>query len=223
MDGLTFKTENHGRYNTRSGPLGGRWGSNGYRKKLRVAQAIGSDRDEAVEAVKGELDRLDEVGLASRDDEGAPAAEVYERAFLAVLHNIPNSYRAMLRAHLTAPHHLLSTTKLAEAAGCAGYEGANLHYGKLGLLIATEIGFKPPKRDDGSEIRTAAIARNPASDPDFLQTSLRDSLSRTFGTAHFQSQLRPQVRAGVEKSEPALTTSTPSRVLDRPSRSCRDA
>ncbi len=193
MDGLTFKTEDHGRYSIKSGALGGRWGANGYRGKVRLAHATGSDRDEAVEAVKRELDRLDEVDPTSRDEEGAPPAKVYERAFLTVLPKVPESYRAMLRAHLAAPDYLLSATKLAEAAGYAGYEGANLHYGKLGLLVATEIDFTPPRRDDGSEIWTAAIARDPASDPDFPHTSLLDSLARTFGTAHFEWQLRPQV------------------------------
>lgn len=47
---------------------------------------------------------------------------------------MPESYAAILRAHLAAPDHLISATKLAEAAGYAGYEGANLRYSsQIGL------------------------------------------------------------------------------------------
>ena len=190
---MTFETKSHGRYQIKSGPLGGGWGANAFRGKVLVVKADGSNRDEAVAKVEQELDRLDAIDLAGCDKEGAPSAEVYERAFSAVLPKVPDSYRAMLKAHLAAPDHRLSATRLAEAAGYSGYEGANLHYGRLGLLIATEINFTPPTREDGTEIWTAAIARDPKSEPEFTDTSLLEALVRSMGTAHFEWQLRPQV------------------------------
>ena len=123
--------------------------------------------------------------------------KVYEQAFAELLPTMPDSYHAMLRAHLRAPDHLISATRLAEAAGYAGYEGANLHYGKLGYAIADEIGFAPPKRADGTEIWTCAIARDPSLDTEFPDTSFLDAIMRNADAAHFEWQLRPQVVAAL--------------------------
>lgn len=187
-----FEETEYGRYVIKSGPLKGSWGANAFRRKVPVAKAIGKSRAEAVAAVKKELDRLDSVDLSKRDDEGAPSAEEYARALLAI-EPIPDSYRAMLKAHLYAPDHLISATKLAEAAGYSGYEGANLHYGTLGKIIADEIGFSPPKRANGDPIWTCAIARDPNLDSEFPDTSLQEALLRNFDQAHFEWQMRPQV------------------------------
>jgi hypothetical protein len=133
---MTFETETYGRYDIRSGPLKDSWAANGFRRKKRVAEAMAGTRNEAIGHVKAELDRLDAIEASSHDSEGAPPSAIYQEAFVAALPTIPPSYIAMLKAHLAAPDYLISATKLAEAAGYAGYEGANLHYGKLGALIA---------------------------------------------------------------------------------------
>lgn len=158
---MTFRTDAHGRYDIRSGPLAGAWAANAYRRKILIAKASGSTREEAIELVREQLDQLDRATLSDRDDEGAPSAKVYEEAFAVLLPDMPDSYLAMLRAHLDAPDRLLSATRLAEAAGYSGYEGANLHYGKLGQRVAEEIGFVPPRRADGTEIWTCALAPTP--------------------------------------------------------------
>jgi hypothetical protein len=194
---MSFETETYGRYEIKSGPLDGSWGANAYRRKQLIAKATGKSRDEALAAVKAELDRLETIQLSESDEEGAPAAQVYEQAFTALLPTMPDSYHAMLRAHLNAPDHLISATKLAEAAGYSGYEGANLHYGKLGYAIAEDIGFAPPKRDDGSAIWTCAIARDPSADIEFPDTTFVEALMRNFETAHFEWQMRPQVVAAL--------------------------
>jgi hypothetical protein len=190
---MGFKTETYGRYEIRSGPLAGAWGANAFRRKTLVTKANGASRDEAVVAVKTELDRLDQVSLSDRDAEGAPSAAIYEHAFALPMPAFPKSYVAMLRAHLAAPDQLMSATRLADAAGYAGYEGANLHYGKLGQRVGDEIGFAPPRREDGSEIWTCVIARDPGLDTEFPDTSLFEALSRNFDSQHFEWQMRPQV------------------------------
>jgi len=96
-------------------------------------------------------------------------------------------------AHLASPDLLISATRLAQAAEYVGYEGANLHYGKLGQRVAEEIGFTPPRRGDGSEIWTCAIARDPELNAQFPDTSLMDAMLRNFDNQHFEWQLRPQV------------------------------
>lgn len=190
---MSFQSENHGRYLIKSGPLRGAWGANAFRRDVPVVKAIGVSREEAVDKVKSELERIEAVELSERDQDGAPSAKIYEQAFGILLARMPDSYRAMLRAHLAAPDYLISATRLAEAAGYSGYEGANLHYGKLGQLVADEIGFDPPKRDDGTEIWTCAIARDPAIDAEYPHTSMLHALERNFATGHFEWQLRPQV------------------------------
>ncbi|RZI60329.1 MAG: hypothetical protein EOP94_01685, partial [Zymomonas sp.] len=161
---MAFITEDHGRYEIKSGPLAGAWGANAIRHKTVVAKAVGATREEAVASLKSELDRIERQDRFDRDTEGAPPASAYEKAFGRLLPDMPDSYLSMLRAHLSAPDHLLSATQLADAAGYSGYGGANLHYGLLGQRVAQEIGFVPPRRDDGSEIWTCAIARDPALD-----------------------------------------------------------
>lgn len=190
---MTFRTDHHGRYDIRSGTLSGAWAANGYRRKTLVAKASGASREEAIDAVKEQLDKLDLIGLSERDDEGAPSAKVYEEAFASLLPSLPDSYVAMLRAHLAAPDHLLSATKLAKAAGYSGYEGANLHYGKLGQRVAEEIGFVPPTRDDGTKVWTCAIARDPGLDTEYPDTSMLDAMMRTMDVPHYEWQMRSQV------------------------------
>lgn len=190
---MAFETERYGRYEIKSGPLGEAWAANAFRRKLLVAKAAGASREDALATVKADLDRLDRDERAGRDGEGAPSASVYEAAFALLIPDMPDSYVAMLRAHLAAPDHLISATRLARAAGYAGYEGANLHYGKLGQRIAEEIGFDPPRREDGTEIWTCAIARDPSLDTDYPDTSMLDALARNIDNLHFEWQMRAQV------------------------------
>lgn len=190
---MTIRTETYGRFEIKSGPFRGQWAANAIRHKAIVSNASGASREEAVQTLKGQLDQLASAELATRDAEGAPSATIYEKAFSYLLGDLPNSYMAMLRAHLAAPDQLISATRLAQAAGYAGYEGANLHYGKLGQRVADEIGFDPPKRADGTEIWTCAIARDPTLDTEFPDTSLLQSLERTLDVPHFEWQMRPQV------------------------------
>jgi len=187
-------TEAYGRYEIKSGPLAGAWAANAILHKTVVAKAEGATtREEAIADLKGKLDQMERLALSECDTEGAPSASVYERAFGHLLPDMSDSYKAMLRAHLAAPDHLISATKLADAAGYSGYEGANLHYGKLGKRVADEIGFVPPRREDGTEIWTCAIARDASMDTEYPNTSMLEALSRKMETLHFEWQMRPQV------------------------------
>jgi hypothetical protein len=190
---MSFRTDQWGRYQIKSGPLAGSWGASAIRRGTIVARSSGADREEAIVSLKNELERLERIELSDRDEEGAPSAKVYEEALSHLLPGMPASYLAMLRAHLAAPDQLISATRLAQAAGYAGYEGANLHYGKLGQRVADEIGFDPPRRSDGTSIWTCAIAREPSSELEFPDTSMLGALERSFDAPHFEWQMRPQV------------------------------
>jgi hypothetical protein len=194
---MSFKTEPYGRYEIKSGPIGGSWGANAFRRKQLIARGAGASRDDAVAAVKAELDSLDSIQRAERDEEGAPSARVYEEALATLLPTMPHGYHAMLRAHLRAPDHLISATKLAEAAGYENYNAANLHYGTLGQRVGAEVGFDPPKRSNGDPIWTCVIARDPSLDTEFPDTSFLEAAMRNIEAGHFEWQMRPQVVAAL--------------------------
>lgn len=190
---MKFRSEVYGQYEIRSGLLSGRWAANAFRRKVLAATASGVSREDAIAQVKQILDRSVAQEREERDHDGAPSASAYERAFTHLLPGLSASYTAMLRAHLAAPDQLTSAMKLAEAAGYEGYEGTNLHYGKLGKRIAREVDFDPETRADGTEIWTTAIARDPSTNPDIPDTSLSEALERNIDTQHFEWQMRPQV------------------------------
>lgn len=193
---MSFETEKYGRYEIKSGPLKGSWAANAFRGKTLAAQAAGNSRDEVVSDVKAKLDDLDAMELSECDLEGAPSAKAYEAAFLSI-GELNEGYQAMLKAHLHAPDHLISATKLAEAAGYANWSAANLHYGLLAAKVAEEIDFTPPSRSDGSKIWTCTIARDPNLDVEFPDTSMFEALERSIGDHHFEWQMRPQVVAAL--------------------------
>ena len=60
-------------------------------------------------------------------------------AFLA-LRDIPVSYTRMLIAHQGSPNGDITATDMAQAAGYKKFSAANLHYGKLGKLLASILG-----------------------------------------------------------------------------------
>jgi len=190
---MNYRTDKYGRYEIKSGPLGTQWGAHAYRGKVLVARKTAASREDAVAALRKELEQIDGLEISGRDREGAPSAKVYEKAFLLILPQVSDSYRNMLKAHFQALDFLISATKLAEAAGYDGYGAANLHYGKLGKLIAAETDFSPPRRANGTEIWTCAIARDPALDDEFPETSLPDAVVRNMDSGHFEWQMRPQV------------------------------
>lgn len=190
---MSYQLDRYGRYDIKSGMMTGQWHANAFRHKALVAKSAGTSRDEAVAAVKAKLDEIDSLEISERDNEGAPSEKIYADAFELILPKISDSYRAMLKAHFEAPNQLITATELAQAAGYNGYEAANLHYGMLSKRIALEIGFDPPKREDGTEIWTCAIARGPSQDHEFPDTSILDAMMRAIGHKHFEWQLRPQV------------------------------
>ncbi|HEX8388620.1 MAG TPA: hypothetical protein VF636_06355 [Sphingomonas sp.] len=176
-----------------SGQVGGTWRAQAYLRKALVAKATGVTRKDAVAAVVSELERLEAVELAERDEEGVPSTETYREALAGILPTLPPGHKAMLAAHLRAPDHLITATLLAKAAGYSGYEGANLQYGKLGQRVAEAVGFAPPTRENGTTIWTCGIARDPSAEIEYPDTSMLESLERSVGAAHFEWQLRPQV------------------------------
>jgi hypothetical protein len=150
----------------------------------------GSRTEEADRAAHDWLAERAERETRVRRDTGAPSVEAYREAFDVVEMN--DAERAMLAAHAAAPYRTLTATQLAAAAGWDNWSAANLHYGKLGYKLATAMRWTPPRRSDGSEIWTMALAtghhdiEGEVIDMDQLCASMEHA-------GHFEWVLRPQV------------------------------
>lgn len=190
--------EEYKRYTIRSGAISGQFGANGYLRKKLLAQCRSATLEDAVAQCKIELDRIDALELSERDDEGAPSAQAYEEAFLA-LGDLTDGYEAMLKAHLRAPNQLITATKLAEAAGYQNYNAANLHYGTLGMRVGRLVGYTPVSRANGDPVWTCVLSRNPDSDTSFHDTDMVEGLANAMESGHFEWQMRPQVADALRK------------------------
>lgn len=113
-----------------------------------------------------------------------------DEALGAALGNVKPGERSLaklqrfLEAHLGAPGYLMTATELARAAGWTDYSAANLHYGNLGYELSRELGWTPPKREDGTPVWTMVLAVEP-NGPDVA--------GKLIETTDFQWKLRPQV------------------------------
>lgn len=68
------------------------------------------------------------------------AAE-YVNAFRQLV--MPPHHMRMLQANYHAPNRTITATMMAKAMGYPNYNTANLHYGKLGRLLAEQLGWNP--------------------------------------------------------------------------------
>lgn len=179
----SYATETDGRHTIRVGQQGTHWAARAFRgRATATATLIGATRDEAVAAVREALHQLRIARRAARPDDGSPSAAEYRDA-LAQLAPLHRNDLAMLKAHAAAPDHLITATKLAQAAGYATWGTANLRYGLLAQRLAEQLDFEPPTRADGTTIWTATLATWDEADP-----------ARPTEQAHFEWRLRPQVR-----------------------------
>ena len=100
----------------------------------------------------------------------------YVEALRANQEHLSDQQRAMLLAHHGAPNRLQSLRQLAAAAGLNSPAPASLEYGKVGRLVADDVGLDSP----GNWVLFLATAStSPATDGDFgwvMRPSLADAL-----------------------------------------------
>ena len=101
------------------------------------------------------LDELLTVQRASRCD-GFFGIEAY-REWLSLIWDVLSDVpRSMLKAHARNP--LSEPADLARAAGYAGFECVNLHYGEVGRALAQLLSISLPTRPvDGTYVWTFAV------------------------------------------------------------------
>lgn len=97
-----------------------------------------------------------------------------------------NQYRTMLKAQYTAPGHVITATRLAEAAGYANYNAANLQYGTLGRKLALYLGYLPPKYKTGERMWWQTLS------------SGNEASSQTID-GHFEFVMRPEMAAALKE------------------------
>ena len=99
--------------------------------------------------ISGDVQELVLALLAEQggDAEATPFEQISARtaadfveAFKAIEPRMTTAQRAMLIGHARAPGHALSTLRLARLAGYDTFQAGNLHYGKLGRLVADHFG-----------------------------------------------------------------------------------
>ena len=142
----------------------------------------------AVAAVTAMLETVEVADQASREIDGFPGAAAVRQA-LQVIAATPQQ-RAMLQAHFNAPGHVMTAKGLAEAVGQSDFRYANSQYGKLGHILADELGWSPDKRADGTTIWITSLATDvPSADG--------ASVDRGPESGEFLWQLRDQMVAAL--------------------------
>ena len=156
-----------GRYDIRAMAVGGGWKATAHLRRARqgagvIASATADTEDAVVSAIRAMLQARD-VGLAAQRREEVrmgftvPAPGEFQDALAVVV--LSPAQRAMLTAHAASGEAGLTATGLARAAGYAGYEGANMHYGKLGRALADLMNVAPPQSlIRGQDLWTGVLA-----------------------------------------------------------------
>lgn len=92
------------------------WEARAFDRKVPASEThTGPSSDDAILAVKAELDHVAMEERDRRGDDGYPTADHVEKAFARLKPN--DGQLAMLVAHLNAPDLVLTATQLAAAAG----------------------------------------------------------------------------------------------------------
>ena len=144
--------QTHGRYALKAGKLGGQFVARAFLAGAKtgagmVAEAQGATADAALADLITQLDQRDSDLRGARRHMAEvpvdiPSPAEFTQALAAVA--VTPGQRAMLKAHAIAGDKGLSANELADAAGYAQHESANLHYGKLGKMIAVYLGIDLP-------------------------------------------------------------------------------
>lgn len=125
---------------------------------------VGATSDEAIMAVKADLDLEAADERSRRGSDGFPTVELVQKAFARIRPS--DGQLAMLIAHLNAPDHILTATELASAAGKDSYEYANAQYGRLARDLAEEMEYTPSQTysSTGQPVWTFTLATGASED-----------------------------------------------------------
>lgn len=181
-------SRHHGRYILRAGKLGAAFTARAFLADAKAGSGIVAETTGPT--AEAALDDLVLV-LAARDSEQRsqrrahpdvdlviPTSAEYADA-LAALPVTPGQ-RAMLAAHRIAGDAGLTATQIADAASYASFASANLHYGKLGRMIADYF--------------TIALPKDSAGRADYVATNMLASAGHAQVNGHWLWIMHPELR-----------------------------
>ena len=153
----------HERFIIRSLEMKGTFKARAFLGPMAVADGYGASHEEAVEAVRQQLDQR-RIEIQKDRIDGVPSAREFEDGLmvLAAADRIEDGQRRMLRGIFEAPGMTLTATGLAQAAGFDAYQIANMKFGMLGLALGQELGFEPPGHRKGGAVWTKVLATGPS-------------------------------------------------------------
>ena len=161
------------------------WEARAFDNKTAASQIhVRVTSDDAVLAVKADLDREAAEERSRRGEDGFPTVNLVKQAFMRI--HPSDGQLAMLVAHLNAPDHIMTATELAAAAGKESYEYANSQYGRLARDLAEEMEFTPSETyaANGQPIWTFTLATGVS---DFVRVDPSDEY------VEWRWRLRPQL------------------------------
>jgi hypothetical protein len=182
-----------GRFAIRTFKAGTGWQARAYRGDTPFGEIKRAKSEPAaIAAVTAMLEAVEAADRDSREHNGFPGAAAVRQA-LQVIAATPQQ-RAMLQAHFKAPAHVMTAKGLAEAVGQTDFRYANSQYGKLGHILADELGWSPDKQDDGTILWITSMATGvPSADA--------TAPDRGPETGEFLWQLRDQMVAALTTPE----------------------
>ena len=154
-----------------------------WKDKAIVHDTEGSDILDTIARLQRFVDKklLAEARIAGSTPDEARVLE----GMLAILPELHDGQRAMLKAHYHADGQEITATELADAAGYANYSSANLHYGSIGKLLYELAPIILPEYDDGSSpIYTFYLA---------------EAAAESDNESNWKWKLRPEVSKAIEE------------------------
>lgn len=173
----------YGSYQIKTFKALGTWKAQAWRRDSKASDVVTADSyEDAVLAVKAQIDRWTSEQHALRGPDGYPTVAEVRAAFDAI--KMTDGQSKMLIAHLAATDHILTATQLAEAASYKDYSAANIHYGGLGKLLSEELNWLPQERRHDEPVWTFTLATD-------AEEAAR--LNKHYEIREFRWRLRPQV------------------------------
>lgn len=121
----------------------------GYPKRLKGGQnpiahglAVAVDSDTALELVLRHILAAGNPDLEGLAHASVVSVDAFKRAYLAIEPRLSDSQKAMLLGHARAPDMTLTMTEVGRLAGYDSLGPANIFYGKLGDMLASELGVQ---------------------------------------------------------------------------------
>jgi hypothetical protein len=148
-------TEEYRRHTLLSAFHGGHFKGRVWKDKKQLTEIEGSSIADVLNKLREFVD-CQFVTIAAGRQTPTNSGE-YISAFRNILKDLSDGHLAMLRAHYLAPNQCMTATQLADAAGYANYNAANLQYGNVGKALYEEYPLDIPCYDNGSPIYTFMI------------------------------------------------------------------